>query len=174
MLARYIWSASFLGIIVLRDLTFPHKYYRAESEFLQHGYSVGSIAAGAGGRYPCKLCGRTVLYSYLRCSISILASNIALNISPFKNSSRILPLNDSIYPFSQGLPGSIKVVLTSNRLSCSPSFIAVNSLPLSERIYSGTPFYIPEETLKAAKLLRDSHTPCIIHQPSCSMMSLCI
>jgi hypothetical protein len=30
-----------------------------------------------------------------------------VEISPFKHSSRSFPLNDSQYPFSQGLPGSM-------------------------------------------------------------------
>jgi hypothetical protein len=48
-----------------------------------------------------------------------------------------LPLNDSIYPFPQGLPGSINKVFTPSRVSHFLIVLAVNSGPLSERIYPG-------------------------------------
>ena len=48
-------------------------------------------------------------------------------------------MNDSQYPFSQGLPGSIYNVLTSRLDNHSRSFSAINSGPLSERINLGCP-----------------------------------
>jgi L-glyceraldehyde 3-phosphate reductase len=38
-------------------------------------------------------------------------------------------------------------------------------------LYIGLSNYKAEETRRAAKLLRDSHTPCVIHQPSYSMLN---
>lgn len=38
-------------------------------------------------------------------------------------------------------------------------------------LYIGLSNYKPEETFRAAKLLRDNHTPCVIHQPSYSMLN---
>ena len=45
----------------------------------------------------------------------------------------------STYPFSQGLPGSMYNVFTPTALSQSLTVSAVNSDPLSDRTYSGTP-----------------------------------
>ena len=38
-------------------------------------------------------------------------------------------------------------------------------------LYIGLSNYKPDETRRAAKLLRENHTPCIIHQPSYSMLN---
>jgi L-glyceraldehyde 3-phosphate reductase len=38
-------------------------------------------------------------------------------------------------------------------------------------LYVGLSNYKPEETQRAAKLLRENHTPCVIHQPSYSMLN---
>jgi Predicted oxidoreductases (related to aryl-alcohol dehydrogenases) len=37
-------------------------------------------------------------------------------------------------------------------------------------LYIGLSNYRPEETRRAARLLRENHTPCVIHQPSYSML----
>ena len=55
----------------------------------------------------------------------------------FKSSSRSLPLNDSRYPFSQGLPGSMYSVFTPRSSSHLRTVLEVNSEPLSERIEAG-------------------------------------
>ena len=49
-------------------------------------------------------------------------------------SSRSFPLKDSLYPFSQGLPGSMNRVPTPILPSQALTALAVNSGPLSERI----------------------------------------
>ena len=38
-------------------------------------------------------------------------------------------------------------------------------------LYIGLSNYKPDETRRAAKLLRENHTPCVIHQPSYSMLN---
>ncbi len=38
-------------------------------------------------------------------------------------------------------------------------------------LYIGLSNYKPQETSRAAKMLRDNHTPCMIHQPSYSMLN---
>lgn len=38
-------------------------------------------------------------------------------------------------------------------------------------LYIGLSNYKPQETSRAAKMLRDNHTPCLIHQPSYSMLN---
>ena len=71
--------------------------------------------------------------------ISIRASVRVLNTSLFRSSSLNFPLNDSTYPFSQGLPGSMNMAFTP-RLDNHPlTALEVNSGPLSERMCSGTP-----------------------------------
>ena len=92
------------------------------------------MASGAGGLFLRLLCGRIVLYSRRQFSIMILASFSVKNNSRFNNSSRNFPLKLSLYPFSQGLPGSIKSVLTPICESHCRTSLAVNSGPLSERI----------------------------------------
>jgi hypothetical protein len=52
-----------------------------------------------------------------RRAVNTPASNNGSNISRFRNSSRSLPLNDSTYPFSHGLPGSIYSVFTPPTVS---------------------------------------------------------
>ncbi len=95
------------------------------------------MASGAGGIYPNALCGLNVLYSNRHRSMSTFASRSVSKISPSRSSSLSLPLNDSTYPFSQGLPGSIY----SGAISRFPSQLlrafAMNSGPLSDRMYSG-------------------------------------
>jgi len=56
------------------------------------------------------------LYSRHRRSTSTFASSNVSNTSLLNTSSRNFPLNDSIYPFSHGLPGSMYSVCTA---SCS-------------------------------------------------------
>src|SRR5262249_46743120 len=94
----------------------------------------GTIASGAGGRYPRLLWGRTVLYRTRHRSISTFASSRVSKISPSSNSSRSLPLKLTIYPFSHGLPGSMYNVPTPTRPSQLRTALAVNSGPLSLRI----------------------------------------
>ena len=62
-----------------------------------------------------------------------LKMEIPEKISPFRNSSRNFPFNDSTYPFSHGLPGSMNKVFTPTRSSQFRTNRAVNSDPLSER-----------------------------------------
>ena len=50
-----------------------------------------------------------------------------------------MPLKVSMYPFSQGLPGSMKRVVTPTRASHCRTAVAVSSGPLSERRYAGVP-----------------------------------
>ncbi len=71
--------------------------------------------------------------------MSTLASVSVVNISRLSNSSLSFPLNDSIYPFSQGLPGSIKSVVTSRSFNHLRTAFEVNSGPLSERMYPRVP-----------------------------------
>jgi hypothetical protein len=73
--------------------------------------SAGTTASGAGGKYPKALCDRISLYSPLHALMRTRASRTVQKISPFRNSSRSFPLNDSMYPFSQGDPGSMKSVV---------------------------------------------------------------
>ena len=82
------------------------------------------------------------MQSLHHCSINTSASVSVVNISRLSNLSLILPLNDSIYPFSRGLPGSIYTVSTPILHSHFPTVLAVNSGPLSERTYSGIPLRI--------------------------------
>ena len=86
------------------------------------------MASGAGGLYPRALCGRTWLYSLRHCSINIFASVNVMNISRLSNSSVSFPLNDSIYPFSHGLLGSMNNVFTLSWLSQFLTALAVPAL----------------------------------------------
>ena len=79
------------------------------------------------------------MYSLLHCSINTFASVNVVNISRFSSSSLSFPLNDSIYPFSQGLPGSINSVFTPKRFNHLLTALAVNSGPLSDLMCSGIP-----------------------------------
>ena len=92
---------------------------------------------GAGGRFFLELWGRMGLYSLLQRSVSTCASNSVSNTSRSSNSSLSFPLNDSMYPFSQGLPGSMYRVATPSSCNQSLTALAVNSGPLSERMYWG-------------------------------------
>jgi hypothetical protein len=49
-------------------------------------------------------------YIFLQFSTKTLASSKVVKISPFNSSSLSFPLNDSLYPFSQGEPGSMNNV----------------------------------------------------------------
>lgn len=86
------------------------------------------------------------------------------NISPLKSSSRILPLNDSILPFSQGLPGlmykvepaasfelnhGIPVLIVSRRLGHSKPSITLD-------IYGHV---IPSKQEEAAALMDELMSP---------------
>ena len=73
---------------------------------------AGCMASGAGGWYPGALCGRIRLYPFLHSPVNVFASTNVVNISRLSNSSLSFPLNDSMCPFSQGLPGSMNSVLT--------------------------------------------------------------
>ena len=75
-------------------------------------------------------------------SMSILVSSRVVKTSLLISSSHSLPLKDSTYPFSQGLPSSMNRVVTPNRFSHSRITLAVNSGPLPDRRYSG---YTPED-----------------------------
>lgn len=55
--------------------------------------------------------------------------------STFSSSSRSFPLNDSMCPFSHGLPGSINSVFTPTHISHSRMCRAVNSELLSLRTH---------------------------------------
>ena len=66
------------------------------------------IISGNGGRNPNELCGVMVLYSFSPLLNQNLYLIQSIKDSPFNNSPRIFLLNDSVYTFSQGLPGSIK------------------------------------------------------------------
>lgn len=69
----------------------------------------------------------------------IRASFNEQKISPFKHSSRSLPMNDWQYPFSQGLPGSMNSGLVPSEASHFLTRSAHISARLSERTCSGTP-----------------------------------
>ena len=86
-----------------------------------------AIVSGAGGLYPKELCGRTVLYSIRQRSINTFASRSVSNTSRLSSSSRNLPLKLSMYPFSQGLPGSMYSVWMPTLPSQSRTAAAVNS-----------------------------------------------
>ena len=66
-------------------------------------------------------------------SMRTWASTRVVKISQLRHSSRSLPLKDSTEPFSQGLPGWMKRVVTPTRGSQARTALAVNSGPLSER-----------------------------------------
>lgn len=71
-------------------------------------------------------------------SITVCASSNVSKISPFNSSSLSFPLNDSIYPFSHGLPVSIFGVFTPSLASHSRTVAAVNSGPVSDRVRPAT------------------------------------
>ncbi len=75
------------------------------------------IDRGAGGWYALAECGQNSLYSFRHHPISTFASSSVAKISRFSSSSLNLPLKDSMYPFSQGFPGSMKRASTGVRLS---------------------------------------------------------
>ena len=79
------------------------------------------------------------MYSLLHCPINTFASVSVVNIPRLSNSSLILPLNDSIYPFPRGLPGSMNNVFTPIRFSHLLTALAVNSGPLSDLTCFGIP-----------------------------------
>lgn len=68
-----------------------------------------------------------MLYCFLHRSVMIFASRSVSKISPFKSSSLSFPLSDSMYSFSQGLPGSMNSVLTPSLCRHSRMGCAVNS-----------------------------------------------
>ena len=80
-----------------------------------------------------------MFYSFRHRSISTLASSSTSNTSPAKSSSRSLPLKSSTHPLSQGDPGSIERAFAPTRSSHSRTRLAVDSLPLLLRMWSGTP-----------------------------------
>ena len=71
-----------------------------------------------GGRAPRALWGRTWLYFRRQRWMRIWASVRVLKISGSRPASRIVPLQDSLDPFSQGLPGAMKRVVPPRR--CRP------------------------------------------------------
>lgn len=95
-----------------------------------------TIVTGAGGRYPGALCGRSMLYSLRHCSIKIWTSFTVCKISRFSSSSPILPLNDSMQPFSHGLLGSMNNGLTASLFTHALTRLAVSSGPFSDRTRS--------------------------------------
>ena len=70
--------------------------------------------------------------------MSIFASISVVNISRLRSSSLSFPLNDSIYPFSQGLPGSTKSVVTSRSFNHLRTAFAVNSGPKDREVITIT------------------------------------
>ena len=73
-----------------------------------------------------------MLYCRRQRSIKIFASVNVSKILRSSSSSRNFPLNDSTYPFSQGLPGSMNNVSTWRAASHCRINVAVNSGALSE------------------------------------------
>ena len=67
------------------------------------------------------------------------ASGRVVKISGLRPSSRSVPLQDSPDPFSQGLPGAMKSVVTPRRRSQERTALAVHAGPLSERREAGGP-----------------------------------
>ena len=67
------------------------------------------------------------------------ASSRVSERSRLRHASRSVPLKDSPEPFSQGLPGSIKSVVTPTRVSQSRTAVAMHAGPLSERREVGGP-----------------------------------
>jgi hypothetical protein len=96
-------------------------------------------ASGAGGLFPRVLCGRLRLYCCLHRSTRTCASCRGQKISRFSSSSRSLPLKLSMFPFSQGLPGSMNSVRAPNCPSQRRILWHVKPGPLSERMCSGIP-----------------------------------
>lgn len=62
-----------------------------------------------------------------------------MKISRLRSSSENLALNDSLYPFCHGAPGSMKSVCTPRCLRKLRTCWAMNSEPLSERMQRGAP-----------------------------------
>ena len=91
-----------------------------------------SIVGGAGGREPRALWGRCSLYSRRQRAMRAFASARVVKISPLRHSSRSLPLKDSPEPFSQGLPGWMKRVVTPTRGSQDRTAWAVRHEELRE------------------------------------------
>ncbi len=84
-------------------------------------------------------CRGTELYSRRQRSMRIWASVRVVQISGLRHSSRSVPVKDSPSPFSQGLPGSMKRVVTPSRRSQDRTAVAVNAGPWSERRDLGGP-----------------------------------
>ena len=73
--------------------------------------------------------GLTILHCFRHRSTNTCTSSSVSSISTFKDSSRSLPLNDSRYPFSRRLPGSMYSVFTPRPSSHCRTVLAVNSEP---------------------------------------------
>ncbi len=69
-------------------------------------------------------------------SMSVFASVSVVNIPRLSSSSFGFPLNDSMYPFSQGLLDSMESLVTLRPFNHLRTAFVVNSGSLSERIYS--------------------------------------
>ena len=83
---------------------------------------------------------------------TLVSSNVS-NHSLASSSSWSFPLKLSMAPFSHGLPGSINRIYTSIRSSQPRTRFAVNSGPLSERRYPGTPRWIKRSLSRSGKSL---------------------
>ena len=70
-----------------------------------------SATKRCGERYPSELCGRSVLDSRRKSSITTRASVRVQSCSRLRHSSRKREWNDSTKPFSQGLAGVMQMVL---------------------------------------------------------------
>jgi hypothetical protein len=102
-------------------------------------WSIGTILLGTGGRYPKALWGLTVLSCRRQRSIRIWASRNGVKTSPLSSSSwkRALKLSQS--PFSHGEPGGMNAVFAPTAPIQARTFLAINSAPLSDLMYSGGP-----------------------------------
>ena len=79
------------------------------------------------------------MYARRQPSMRTWASSRVSQRSRLRHASRRVPWKDSTAPFSQGLPGAIKRVVTPTRCSQSRTAVAVNSGPLSDRREVGGP-----------------------------------
>ena len=82
-----------------------------------------------------------LLYFQRQSPITTRASVRVHSCSRLRHSSRKRAWKLSMYPFCQGLPGSIYRDLIPSRDNHSRRFFSINSDPLSHRICSGAPYY---------------------------------
>lgn len=80
---------------------------------------------------------------YCKTPAIVLSKPVPLNIqniSLFKNSARIIALNDYAYPFPHRPPGVEYVAFVPKHTKCSLTFFAMNSLSLSNLKFSDITF----------------------------------